>query len=76
MQDFEREQKNPPYQSKAELGAGASPYIVKFTNKLIERDWSLITKKAMTGNARHGDSPNSPSVSYLWAGAKKSALPK
>ena len=50
-----REQKNPPYQSKAELGAGASSYIVKFTNKLIEWDWSLITKKAMTGNARHGE---------------------
>ena len=24
---------------------GHAPYIVKFTNKLIERDWSLITKK-------------------------------
>ena len=35
---YGRQQKNPPYQSKAELGAGARPYIVKFTNKLIERD--------------------------------------
>ena len=24
---------------------GHAPYIVKFTNQLIERDWSLITKK-------------------------------
>ena len=34
---------------------GHAPYFVKFTNKLIERDWSLITKKAMTDNARHGE---------------------
>ena len=30
-------------------------------------------QKAMTGNARHGEHQTSPSVSYLWAGAKKSA---
>ena len=34
---------------------GHAPYFIKFTNKLIERDWSLITKKAMTDNARHGE---------------------
>ncbi|RGH89531.1 hypothetical protein DW733_11150 [Ruminococcus sp. AM28-13] len=33
----------------------------------------MITKKAMTGNARHGEHQTPPSVSYLWAGAKKSA---
>lgn len=30
-------------------------------------------QKAMTGNARHGEHQTPPSVSYLWAGAKKSA---
>ena len=30
-------------------------------------------QKAMTGNARHGEHQKPPSVSYLWAGAKKSA---
>nr|DAZ36915.1 MAG TPA: hypothetical protein [Caudoviricetes sp.] len=27
----------------------------------------------MTGNARHGEHQTPPSISYLWAGAKKSA---
>ena len=30
-------------------------------------------QKAMTDNARHGEHQTPPSVSYLWAGAKKSA---
>ena len=30
-------------------------------------------QKAMTGNARHGEHQTPPSISYLWAGANKSA---
>lgn len=30
-------------------------------------------QKAMTDNARHSEHQTSPRVSYLWAGAKKSA---
>ena len=34
---------------------------------------SSDNKKAVTDNARHGEQQTPPSVSYLWAGAKKSA---
>lgn len=50
-----------------------APYIVKFTNKLIERGWSLITKKAMTGNARHGESSELSQRIIPMGGSKKSA---
>jgi len=71
MQDFVRQQKNPPYHSKAELGAGASPIHCKVYKQTYWAGLKFDNKKAMTDNARHGEQQTPPSVSYLWAGAKK-----
>jgi len=71
MQDFVWQQKNPLPINDSGLGAGARPLHCKVYKQTYWAGLKFDNKKAMTGNARHGEHQTSPRVSYLWAGAKK-----
>lgn len=51
----QREQKIRPTQSKTEIGYRGTPNFVKAITKYFERCEITAIKKAMAGDARHGE---------------------
>ena len=47
--------------------------IQDYNTVLVEMQDFVWQQKTMTDNSRHGEHQTPPSISYLWAGAKKSA---